>query len=453
VAGGTVTGPATVLTGGTATVTVTAGAGYSVGSVTATNGSVTATAPYVLSGVTANTTVTATFTADANDITYLANPVAGGTVTGPATVLTGGTATVAVSANSGYGIDAVTASNGSVTATAPYVLSGVTADTTVTAVFRQLAAPVPNVVGQVRTAAEAAITAAGFTVGTITEVFSASTPSGTVIAQAPMAGVLALPGTAVGLVVSKGPQPVSVPNVVGMAAAAARAALTGAGLVVGTETEAFSSTAPLGSVMGQTPAGGASVPPGSAVDIVISKGPSTIMPNVLGMTRAAAESAIENAILTVGLVVEDYSDTVPAGQVLSQSPAGGTEIAQGVAVSFVISLGPRAIVPNVSDLNLDEAQAAITAAGLQVQTTEESSETAPAGQVLSQTPEPGLTVAQGSTVYLVVSSGPEDNGCGCAGCQAGKGRFTLDSLRGMLGNLLVLGLSVMVLTAMSRFKM
>jgi beta-lactam-binding protein with PASTA domain len=177
------------------------------------------------------------------------------------------------------------------------------------------------------------------------------------------------------------------------------------------------------------------------------------MPDVLGMTRDEAETAIVNAILEVGLVVEDYSDTVPAGQVLSQSPAGGTEIAQGVAVSFVVSLGRKTTVPDVSGMTEEEAQTALTAAGLQVQTTEESSETVPAGQVISQTPEPGLTVAQGSIVNLVVSSGPEDNGCGCAGCQSGKGRFTMDGLGEMLGNLLLLGLSVMVLTTMSRFNM
>lgn len=66
---------------------------------------------------------------------------------------------------------------------------------------------------------------------------------------------------------------------------------------------------------------------------------TTIVPNVVGMTQAAATSAIANAGFSVGTVTEAPSETVPAGQVISQNPAAGTSAAPGSAVSFVVSTG------------------------------------------------------------------------------------------------------------------
>jgi beta-lactam-binding protein with PASTA domain len=311
---------------------------------------------------------------------------------------------------------------------------------------------VPNVVGQTQAAALAALSGADLTPGTATPQCSNTVAAGLVISQTPAAGGQALFGSSVALVVSTGPCSVTVPNVLGLTQSEASGAITGTGLVVGAVTEDFSDTVPLGSVMGQTPEGGANRPWGSMVDIVVSKGVGTTMPNVLGMTQAGAESAIQGADLVVGLVVNDYSDTVPAGQVLSQSPAGGTRIAIGVAVSFVISLGPKTTVPDLTGMSLEDAQAALAAAGLVAEVTEEASETVPAGQIISQLPGAGQNLPEGSTVNLVVSSGPEAGGCACAGCNTGKSAFSLDSLGRMLGDLFLLGLSVMALTAMSRFK-
>jgi len=139
-AGGTVTGPATISTGTTVTLTVTANPGYTITLVTASTGSVTPTAPYQLSDVTGNTTVTATFTPKTNALTYVASPGVGGTINGPATVQTGSSATVDVTVHHGYRIVTVTADNGAtVTGSGPYTVQNVTADTTVTVTF----APIP----------------------------------------------------------------------------------------------------------------------------------------------------------------------------------------------------------------------------------------------------------------------------------------------------------------------
>jgi hypothetical protein len=136
-AGGDLTGPTTVLTDGSVNLAATTNAGFTLGTVTATNGIIGGAFPtYTLSGVTAATTVTITWTANTNAITYTATPLAAGTVTGPATVLSGGTAPVLVTTSTGYSLLSVNATNGTIGGTYPnFTLSGVTADTAVTATF------------------------------------------------------------------------------------------------------------------------------------------------------------------------------------------------------------------------------------------------------------------------------------------------------------------------------
>ena len=269
--------------------------------------------------------------------------------------------------------------------------------------------PVPDVVGLQQAAAESALTGAGLAVGTVTESFSATAPVGEVMSQTPAAGALALPGSAVDLEVSKGPEPVLVPAVVGLQQAAAESALTGAGLAVGTVTESFSATAPVGEVMSQNPSAGASVLPGTPVDIEVSKGPEPVtVPNVVGLQQAAAESALTGAGLAVGTVTESFSATAPVGEVMSQTPAAGTPVAPGTAVNMEVSKGPAPVtVPDVVGLQQAAAESALTGAGLAVGTlTESFSATAPVGEVMSQTPAAGASVAPGTAVDLEVSKGP-----------------------------------------------
>jgi len=141
---------------------------------------------------------------------------------------------------------------------------------------------------------------------------------------------------------SSGPSQVSVPSVVGDTQAAATAAITGAGLTLGTVTQASSATVASGSVISQTPAGGASAAGGASVALVVSSGPAPVaVPNVVGNTQAAATTAITGAGLTVGTLTQATSATVVAGDVISENPAAGTSVASGSAVTLVISTGPQ----------------------------------------------------------------------------------------------------------------
>lgn len=130
---------------------------------------------------------------------------------------------------------------------------------------------------------------------------------------------------------------VNVPNVVGMTQAAATTTITAAGLTVGMATMAASNTVPAGSVLSQSPAAGASVAPGSDVNLTVSSGAT--VPLVVGETQAAATTTITGAGLKVGTVTMVASDTVLAGTVISQSPVAGASVAPGSAVNLTVSLG------------------------------------------------------------------------------------------------------------------
>ena len=139
----------------------------------------------------------------------------------------------------------------------------------------------------------------------------------------------------------------NVPNVVGLTQADANTAITEAGLVVGTITDAYSNTVAEGNVISQVPAGGTAATGGSDVNLVISLG-RPVVPNVVGQTQEDAIDAITAVDLTVGTVTFEQSDTVAAGLVISQSPVGGTTVNIGTAVDMVISLGQAVLVYKVT---------------------------------------------------------------------------------------------------------
>jgi len=127
-----------------------------------------------------------------------------------------------------------------------------------------------------------------------------------------------------------------VPDVREMTLAEARTAIENAGLIVGTVTEQDSTSA-IGSVVAQSPTVGTVRNPGTAVSLTISRG--VPVPNVVGMTEAAARTAITGANLRVGSVTQQSSSTVALGTVISQSPASG-QVAGSSAVTLVVSSGP-----------------------------------------------------------------------------------------------------------------
>ncbi len=300
---------------------------------------------------------------------------------------------------------------GNVISQTPTAGNSVAPGSTVNLVVSSGPAPVtvPNVVGQSQGAAGNTLSGANLNVGNVTPQASNSVTAGNVISQTPTAGNSVAPGSTVNLVVSSGPAPVTVPNVVGQSQGAAGNTLSGANLSVGTVTSEASSSVTAGNVISQTPTAGNSVAPGSTVNLVVSSGPAPVtVPNVVGQSQGAAGNTLSGANLSVGTVTSEASSSVTAGNVISQTPTAGNSVAPGSTVNLVVSSGPAPVtVPNVVGQSQGAAGNTLSGANLNVgNVTLQASNSEPAGNVISQTPTAGNSVAPGSTVNLVVSSGP-----------------------------------------------
>ena len=204
-------------------------------------------------------------------------------------------------------------------------------------------------------------------------------------------------------------KPVTVPNVVGMTQAEAQTALTGVGLKVGAPVSKATTKAVPGTVVGQTPAAGSVAQTGSSVQLDLAVKPAPVaVPDVVGLTTAAAQSSLQAATL-VPVQKSANSSSVPKDQVISQSPAAGVKVETGSKVTVTISMGPQVTntvsVPDLVGMPRSEAVSKAEAVGLSVRIVPAYSNEA-TGNVTDQSPDAGTTVAAGATIGLTVSLGP-----------------------------------------------
>jgi beta-lactam-binding protein with PASTA domain len=248
-----------------------------------------------------------------------------------------------------------------------------------------------------------AITGASLKVGAVAFVHRAKVAADSVVSQDPPSGTPVEEGSAVDLVISS--EPLSAPDVTKMTEADATKIITGAGLKVGAVASAHSAKLAVGSVISQGPPSGTPVDEGSAMDLVISSGPLSVI-DVTTMTLAEAIQAITGASLEVGAVASAHSAKVPAGSVISQDPPSRAPVDEDSAVDLVISSGPLS-VPDVTKMTEADASKTITGAGLKVGavTWAHSAEVA-TDSVISQDPPSKTPIDEGSAVDLVISSGP-----------------------------------------------
>jgi serine/threonine-protein kinase len=190
---------------------------------------------------------------------------------------------------------------------------------------------VPNVVGWLLADAVRAIRDARLPDPQVTQTYSQG-KVGTVVDQDPKPEAVR-PGTPVNLTVSRGPEMVTVPAVTQTTYAQAQATLQKSGLAAGRQ-EVDNDAAPE-TVLVQSPAPGTSVPKGSAVALTVSIGPPPFpMPNMQGMTCAAARAQLESAGLAV--TVTSRSGGCSSNQVLLQDPLSGTPVRKGSPATLYV---------------------------------------------------------------------------------------------------------------------
>jgi serine/threonine-protein kinase len=173
---------------------------------------------------------------------------------------------------------------------------------------------------------------------------STKVPEGTVIRTDPGPGRPAERDSAVTLVVSSGPQQVSVPSVVGETQEDAVARLREEGL--SPIVRERSSSEPVDTVLEQTPAAGQEVDEGSSVTIFVSNGEVREVPDVTGLTQSEAEAELDDAGFGVSVRTRVTDQPDEEGTVLSQSPRGGVERREGATVT--VTVGELAAPPEAA---------------------------------------------------------------------------------------------------------
>jgi eukaryotic-like serine/threonine-protein kinase len=171
-------------------------------------------------------------------------------------------------------------------------------------------------------------------------------------------------------------------------------------------SDAYSENVARGQVISTNPRPGTKIERGSRIEAALSRGPERYaMPVVVGLSRPAAEAAIQKANLTVGKVADGFSEQVPAGVVLSASEKAGAKLKKGTAINFVVSNGPAPLViTNYQGTPYDAAAAALQSAGFRLVERSAYSNKVAKDLVLSQSPRTGHG-APGDTITLTRSLG------------------------------------------------
>lgn len=164
----------------------------------------------------------------------------------------------------------------------------------------------------------------------------------------------------------------------------------------------------VGQIVTQNVKQGDKVPKNTTIEVTICSGPGEFeAPSVVGQDEERAAGMIEN----MGLVPKRdfaYSDTVPQGKVISQTPEGGTPVKKGDTVTYMVSQGTELVkVPDVTGKSESEARETLTNAGFNnVTSTSEYDDTVAEGLVIRQS-FGGEYKELGTTISLVISMGKQ----------------------------------------------
>ena len=229
-------------------------------------------------------------------------------------------------------------------------------------------------------------------------------PPGIVVEQRPAPGGLHPRAQLIQVTVSLGRPRGAVPNLVGLPAADARAALEARGFQV-VELSAFNQDVPAGLVLRQDPLAGTIADRRSVVALHVSRGIETVtVPPLVGRTEDDARRAIEVTGLVVGEITYRESGAVPNGIVEAQLPPAGTLAPKGSDVQITVVRVGEAAVPDLTGLPLPAAERELLDHGLLVGAMTRiptAGYTEPT--VIGQEPGPGAKVRRGFGLRLIVA--------------------------------------------------
>ena len=258
----------------------------------------------------------------------------------------------------------------------------------------------PSLLGAARATAAQRADQGGFDIRWAAAQFSESVPKNHVLSQDPQPGGRIVTHGTITVVLSKGPERYTIPNLAGHDATAAANQLRGMHLAVST-TRKYSDSVPANEVIAVSPKPGTVVRRGAPVTLTVSKGKAPVhVPDVRGEDTATAQSDLAGAGLGTVTVKQKQSDSIPQGQVISQSIAPGTGVATNTPITITVSTGPPQVqVPDVTGMKLKDAKRKLEKAGFQVDAIGVPRDD---GTVRAQSPSGSEKAAKGSTVTLWV---------------------------------------------------
>jgi eukaryotic-like serine/threonine-protein kinase len=228
-----------------------------------------------------------------------------------------------------------------------------------------------------------------------------------VYAQSPPPNVGAREGDVVTITYNPARAIVVVPAIQGLLITDATAQLAPLGLQLTISGKLNDPTIPINQIISQDPPANTEARSGSAVSVVVSGGAGDlVVPNIEGQVSSAAQQLLTTAPYNfVVTVVEEPSTTVEKGRAIRTDPVIGSPIGNAATITLVISSGStKVVVPDVETMTEAEAQAALNSMGLvwEMRYVNVLSGDPNEGRVISQTQQPGSSVAPGSKVTLVV---------------------------------------------------
>ena len=239
--------------------------------------------------------------------------------------------------------------------------------------------------------------------------FNEEIAKGIIIQSEPAGGGKIDPGGTVKLILSKGPERYQIPNLSKLTSEAAVKALTALPLATPVIIESFSDAIPEGLVISTDPIAGTQVKRGAAIRILVSKGIEQIA--MVDFTGKTGDEAL-NTLVDGGFKVYpkyEYSETVPMGAVISQSPNDARNFPKGTKITLIISKGSNFVfIPNLYSVCKDKAISTLRSLNLKfaiktVITKKSNQNTNDCGpKVINISPKVGTKVIRGSKVTITV---------------------------------------------------
>jgi serine/threonine-protein kinase len=260
---------------------------------------------------------------------------------------------------------------------------------------------VPSIVGATEKEATKALTPLGLTLVISEKRFDEEISDGQIIESDPAGGGKVDAGGEVKAIISKGPERYLIPALVGLTPEAAVNQLAKFPVKVGELKEVYDEKTPKGFVISSSPAAGEKVKRDATIDLLISKGVETLdVASYVGKSADQALNELTDAGFSVD-TVDQFSESVLAGAVISQLPSGGAPLPKGAKIALTISKGSQFVfIPNVFSLTQAKAVAALKDLELKVVVKTIGAKKVKA--VTNIAPKVGTKVKRGSTVTITV---------------------------------------------------